>query len=140
MKKQEEKSLDKLFEGLNELQQEQPSAAFLEDLELRLDALQQKRRKPLFAWWVWSVLGAVVIVSGLIGYSKKSSFSASNASNRNSSQYQTSIKSSALKQTSAPTSSKSSTSSFKLTSSTVTPLQDQSFISSSAISSSSSSS
>ena len=144
MKKQEEKSLDKLFEGLNELQQEQPSAAFLEDLELRLDALQQKRRKPLFAWWVWSVLGAVVIVSGLIGYSKKSSFSASNAANRNSSQYQTSTKSSALKQTSAqtssPTSSKSSTSSFKLTSSTVTPPQDQSFISSSAISSSSSSS
>ena len=139
MKKQEEKSLDKLFEGLNELQQEQPSAAFLEDLELRLDALQQKRRKPLFAWWVWSVLGAVVIVSGLIGYSKKSSFSASNASNRNSSQYQTSIKSSALKQTSAPTSSKSSPSSFKLTSSTVTPLQDQSFISSSTISSSSTS-
>jgi len=144
MKKQEEKSLDKLFEGLNDLQQEQPSAAFLEDLELRLDALQQKRRKPLFAWWVWSVLGAVVIVSGLIGYSKKSSFSASNAANRNSSQYQTSTKSSALKQTSAqtssPTSSKSSTSSFKLTSSTVTPPQDQSFISSSAISSSSSSS
>jgi hypothetical protein len=139
MKKQEEKSLDKLFEGLNELQQEQPSAAFLEDLELRLDALQQKRRKPLFAWWVWSVLGALVIVSGLIGYSKKSSFSASNASNRNSSQYQTSIKSSALKQTSAPTSSKSSPSSFKLTSSTVTPLQDQSFISSSTISSSSTS-
>ncbi|MEY3682791.1 MAG: hypothetical protein RLZZ289_1325 [Bacteroidota bacterium] len=144
MKKQEEKSLDKLFEGLNELQHEQPSAAFLEDLELRLDALQQKRRKPLFAWWVWSVLGAVVIVSGLIASSKKSSFSASNASNRKSSQYQTSIKSSALKQTSAQTSAqasiKSSTSSFKLTSSTVTPLQDQSFISSSAISSSSSSS
>jgi len=140
MKKQEEKSLDKLFEGLNELQQEQPSAAFLEDLELRLDALQQKRRKPLFAWWVWSVLGAVVIVAGFIGYSKKSSFSASNASNRNSSQYQTSIKSSALKQTSAQTSSKPSPSSFNLTSSTVTPPQDQSFISSSAISSSSSSS
>ncbi len=140
MKKQEEKSLDKLFEGLNELQQEQPSAAFLEDLELRLDALQQKRRKPLFAWWVWSVLGAVVIVSGLIGYSKKSSFSASNASNRNSSQYQISSKSSALKQTSAQTSSKSSTSSINLTSSTVTPPQDQSFISSSAISSSTSSS
>ena len=77
MKKQEEKSLDKLFEGLNELQHEQPSAAFLEDLELRLDALQQKRRKPLFAWWVWSVLGAVVIVSGLIASSKKSNFSAS---------------------------------------------------------------
>ena len=140
MKKQEEKSLDKLFEGLNELQQEQPSAVFLEDLELRLDALQQKRRKPLFAWWVWSVLGAVVIVAGFIGYSKKSSFSASNASNRNSSQYQTSIKSSALKQTSAQTSSKPSPSSFNLTSSTVTPPQDQSFISSSAISSSSSSS
>ncbi len=140
MKKQEEKSLDKLFEGLNELQQEQPSAAFLEDLELRLDALQQKRRKPLFAWWVWSVLGAVVIVSGLIGYSKKSSFSASNASNRNSSQYQTITKSSALKQSSAQTSSKSSTSSINLTSSTVTPPQDQSFISSSAISSSTSSS
>ena len=144
MKKQEEKSLDKLFEGLNELQHEQPSAAFLEDLELRLDALQQKRRKPLFAWWVWSVLGAVVIVSGLIASSKKSNFSASNASNRKSSQYQTSIKSSALKQTSAQTSAqasiKSSTSSSKLTSSTVTPLQDQSFISSSAISSSSSSS
>ena len=72
MKKQEEKSLDKLFEGLNELQQEQPSAAFLEDLELRLDALQQKRRKPLFAWWVWSVLGAVVFISGFIGFKANS--------------------------------------------------------------------
>lgn len=139
MKKQEEKSLDKLFEGLNELQQEQPSAAFLEDLELRLDALEKKKRKPLFAWWVWSVLGAVVIVAGLIGYSNKSSFGASNASNRNSSPYQTATKSSALKQTSAPTSAKSSTSSFNLTSSTVTPPRDQSFSSSSAISSSSTS-
>ncbi|MEY4351367.1 MAG: hypothetical protein RL078_1444, partial [Bacteroidota bacterium] len=137
MKKQEEKSLDKLFEGLNELQQEQPSAAFLEDLELRLDALEKKKRKPLFAWWVWSVLGAVVIVAGLIGYSNKSSFGASNASNRNSSPYQTATKSPALKQTSAPTSAKSSTSSFNLTSSTVTPPRDQSFSSSSAISSSS---
>jgi cytoskeletal protein RodZ len=139
MKKQEEKSLDKLFEGLNELQQEQPSAAFLEDLELRLDALEKKKRKPLFAWWVWSVLGAVVIVAGLIGYSNKSSFGASNASNRNSSPYQTATKSSALKQTTAPTSAKSSTSSFNLTSSTVTPPRDQSFSSSSAISSSSTS-
>lgn len=137
MKKQEEKSLDKLFEGLNELQQEQPSAAFLEDLELRLDALQQKRRKPLFAWWVWSVLGAVVIVSGLIVYSKKSSFSASNASNRNSSQYQTSIKSSALKQTSVGSSSKTNASSFKSSSKSASlsriTIQDQSFVSNSSL-------
>lgn len=137
MKKQEEKSLDKLFEGLNELQQEQPSAAFLEDLEQRLDALQQKRRKPLFAWWVWSVLGAVVIVAGFIGYSKKSSFSASNASNRNSSQYQTSIKRSALKQASVGSSSKTNASSFKSSSKSASlsriTIQDQSFVSNSSL-------
>ncbi len=137
MKKQEEKSLDKLFEGLNELQQEQPSAAFLEDLELRLDALEKKKRKPLFAWWVWSVLGAVVIVAGLIGYSNKSSFGASNASNRNSSPYQTATKSSALKQSSAPTSAKSSSKSSKSSSQSASlsriPIQDQSIISNASL-------
>ncbi|MCE2865038.1 MAG: hypothetical protein LW804_05415 [Cryomorphaceae bacterium] len=39
--------LDELFSSLNDLVQESPSPAFVQDLEARLDALEKKRRKPL---------------------------------------------------------------------------------------------
>ncbi|MEN9742814.1 MAG: hypothetical protein RLZZ65_619 [Bacteroidota bacterium] len=137
MKKQQKNPLDKLFETVLLPQNEAPNSAFLQDLEARLDALEKKKRKPILAWWVWSVLGAVVIVAGLIGYSNKSSFGASNASNRNSSPYQTATKSSALKQTSAPTSaklsSKSSNSSSQSASLSRIPIQDQSIISNASL-------
>ncbi|MEY5000841.1 MAG: hypothetical protein RLZZ211_877 [Bacteroidota bacterium] len=55
--------LDKLFASLNDAAHESPSAAFIQDLEARLDALEKKRRKPFFAWWIFSALGAVVLVS-----------------------------------------------------------------------------
>ena len=55
--------LDKLFASLNDAAHESPSAAFVQDLEARLDALEKKRRKPFFAWWIFSALGAVVLVS-----------------------------------------------------------------------------
>ena len=62
MKNQVKDPLDKLFSGLQDSIQESPSPAFLQDLEARLDALEKKRRKPLFAWWIFSALGAVVLV------------------------------------------------------------------------------
>lgn len=68
MKPQVKDPLDKLFTPLSEAQPEAPSAAFLQDVENRLDALQKKRRKPLAIWWVWSAFGAVLI-SGLLFYS-----------------------------------------------------------------------
>ena len=68
MKPQVKDPLDKLFTPLSEAQPEAPSAAFLQDVENRLDALQKKRCKPLAIWWVWSAFGAVLI-SGLLFYS-----------------------------------------------------------------------
>ena len=62
MKNQVKDPLDKLFSGLQDSSHESPSPAFLQDLEARLDALEKKRRKPLFAWWIFSALGAVVLV------------------------------------------------------------------------------
>jgi hypothetical protein len=62
MKNQVKDPLDKLFSGLNNFGPESPSPAFVQDLEARLDALEKKRRKPLFAWWIFSALGAVIIV------------------------------------------------------------------------------
>jgi hypothetical protein len=62
MKNQVKDPLDKLFSGLQNVAQESPSPAFLQDLEARLDALDKKRRKPLLAWWIFSALGAVMIV------------------------------------------------------------------------------
>lgn len=62
MKNQVKDPLDKLFSGLQDSVHESPSPAFLQDLEARLDALEKKRRKPLFAWWVFSALGVVVVV------------------------------------------------------------------------------
>ncbi|MEY3100330.1 MAG: hypothetical protein RIS63_1231, partial [Bacteroidota bacterium] len=67
MKKQEENSLDKLFASLNELHAETPNAAFIEDLEARLNALGQKRRKLLGIWWFWSAFGAILSI-GLLAY------------------------------------------------------------------------
>jgi len=52
--------LDELFSSLNDLVQESPSPAFVQDLEARLDALEKKRRKPLLIWWFFSALGAVL--------------------------------------------------------------------------------
>ena len=63
MKNQVKDPLDKLFSGLNNIAQERPSPAFVQDLEARLDALDKKRRKPLFAWWIFSAFGAVVLLS-----------------------------------------------------------------------------
>ncbi|MEN9968322.1 MAG: hypothetical protein RIR94_494 [Bacteroidota bacterium] len=62
MKNQVKDPLDKLFSGLNNIAPERPNPAFVQDLEARLDALDKKRRKPLFAWWIFSALGAVVLV------------------------------------------------------------------------------
>jgi len=62
MKNQVKDPLDKLFSGLNNIAPERPNPAFVQDLEARLDALEKKRRKPLFAWWIFSALGAVVLV------------------------------------------------------------------------------
>jgi hypothetical protein len=62
MKNQVKDPLDKLFSGLQDSIQESPSPAFLQDLEARLDALEKKRRRPLFAWWIFSALGAVILV------------------------------------------------------------------------------
>lgn len=61
MKQQDNNPLDELFATLAEPRAEAPSAAFLQDVEARLDALTQKRRKPLAIWWIWSALGAVLI-------------------------------------------------------------------------------
>lgn len=68
MKKQEENSLDKLFSSLHEIGNEVPSAAFLKDLEHRLDA-QKKRRKPIVFWWFFSAFGAVLLL--LVAYNWK---------------------------------------------------------------------
>lgn len=61
MKNQVKDPLDNLFSGLQDSIHESPSPAFLQDLEVRLDALEKKRRKPLLAWWVFIALGAVVL-------------------------------------------------------------------------------
>lgn len=60
MKQQDNNPLDELFASLAEPKAEAPSAAFLQDVEARLDALAQKRRKPLAVWWIWSAFGAVL--------------------------------------------------------------------------------
>ena len=83
MKKQEENSLDKLFSSLHEIGNEVPSAAFLKDLEQRLDA-HKKRRKPLFFWWFVSVFGAVLLL--FAGYNWKNSNSNTVFSSNNSAQ------------------------------------------------------
>ncbi len=59
--------MDELFASLAELKAEAPSAAFLQDVEARLDALAQKRRKPLAIWWVWSAFGAILSI-GILAY------------------------------------------------------------------------
>ncbi|MEY3727138.1 MAG: hypothetical protein RL098_597, partial [Bacteroidota bacterium] len=60
MKNQVKDPLDNLFASLNDTVHERPSAAFIQDLETSLDALYKKRRKPLFLWWFFSALGAVL--------------------------------------------------------------------------------
>jgi hypothetical protein len=66
MKQQDNNPLDELFASLAEPKAEAPSAAFLQDVETRLDALAQKRRKPLAIWWVWSALGAVLTFGSIL--------------------------------------------------------------------------
>lgn len=127
MKKQEENSLDKLFSSLHEIGNEVPSAAFLKDLEQRLDA-QKKRRKPLVLWWFFSAFGAVLLL--LLAYNWKDSAAPkqvlSTASPRSSS--------------SSPSSSSSSSSSSSAATSTSTTFTSASFNSPSPSSYSSSSS
>ena len=67
MKQQDKDPLDKLFASLAEPSAQTPSAAYLQDLEARLDALGQKRRKLLGMWWFWSVFGAILSI-GLFAY------------------------------------------------------------------------
>jgi hypothetical protein len=67
MKQQDNNPLDKLFASLAEPKAEAPSAAFLQDVEARLDALAQKRRKPLAIWWIWSAFGAILSI-GILAY------------------------------------------------------------------------
>ena len=66
MKQQDNNPLDKLFASLAEPKAEAPSAAFLQDVEARLDALAQKRRKPLAIWWIWSAFGAVLTFGSIL--------------------------------------------------------------------------
>jgi hypothetical protein len=66
MKQQDNNPLDELFASLAEPKTEVPSAAFLQDVEARLDALAQKRRKPLAVWWVWSAFGAVLTFGSVL--------------------------------------------------------------------------
>jgi hypothetical protein len=67
MKQQDNNPLDELFASLANSEAEAPSAAFLQDVEARLDALAQKRRKPLAFWWIWSAFGAILII-GILAY------------------------------------------------------------------------
>lgn len=67
MKQQDKDPLDKLFASLAEPSAQTPSAVYLQDLEARLDALGQKRRKLLGMWWFWSVFGAILSI-GLFAY------------------------------------------------------------------------
>lgn len=120
--------LDKLFESLNDAAHESPSAAFVKDLEARLDALEKKRRKPFFAWWVFSALGAVVLVSTYYFFVPNSTKSKnpnkptslarlipSTASNSNSSTISALTITSATLNTSSPTLVTSNTSSVRAT-------------------------
>jgi cytoskeletal protein RodZ len=66
MKQQDNNPLDELFASLAEPKAEAPSAAFLQDVEARLDALAQKRRKPLAFWWIWSAFGAVLTFGSIL--------------------------------------------------------------------------
>jgi cytoskeletal protein RodZ len=66
MKQQDNNPLDELFASLAEPKAEAPSAAFLQDVEARLDALAQKRRKPLAIWWIWSAFGAVLTFGSIL--------------------------------------------------------------------------
>lgn len=66
MKQQDNNPLDELFASLAEPKAEAPTAAFLQDVEARLDALAQKRRKPLAIWWIWSAFGAVLIFGSVL--------------------------------------------------------------------------
>ena len=79
MKPQVKDPLDKLFTPLSEAQPELPSAAFLQDVENRLDALQKKRRKPLAIWWVWSAFGALLFLGVLYGSNLNSAKSSKTA-------------------------------------------------------------
>jgi hypothetical protein len=67
MKQQDKDPLDKLFASLAEPSAQTPSAAYLQDLEARLDALAQKRRKPFGILWFWSALGAILSI-GILAY------------------------------------------------------------------------
>jgi hypothetical protein len=67
MKQPDNNPLDELFASLAEPKAEAPSAAFLQDVEARLDALAQKRRKPIAIWWIWSVFGAILSI-GILAY------------------------------------------------------------------------
>lgn len=67
MKQQDKDPLDKLFASLAEPSAQTPSAAYLQDLETRLEALEQRRRKLLGMWWFWSVFGAILSI-GLFAY------------------------------------------------------------------------
>ena len=66
MKQQDNNPLDELFASLAEPKTEAPSAAFLQDVEARLDALAPKRRKPLAVWWIWSAFGAVLTFGSVL--------------------------------------------------------------------------
>jgi hypothetical protein len=67
MKQPDNNPLDELFASLAEPKAEAPSAAFLQDVEARLDALAQKRRKPIAIWWIWSAFGAILSI-GILAY------------------------------------------------------------------------
>jgi hypothetical protein len=66
MKQQDNNPLDELFASLAEPKAEAPTAAFLQDVEVRLDALAQKRRKPLAIWWIWSAFGALLTFGSVL--------------------------------------------------------------------------
>ncbi len=66
MKQQDNNPLDELFASLAEPKAEAPTAAFLQDVEARLDALAQKRRKPLAIWWIWSAFGALLTFGSVL--------------------------------------------------------------------------
>lgn len=66
MKQQDNNPLDELFASLAEPKAEAPSAAFLQDVEARLDTLSQKRRKPLAIWWIWSAFGALLTFGSVL--------------------------------------------------------------------------
>lgn len=78
MKQQDKDPLDKLFASLAEPSAQTPSAAYLQDLEARLDALGQRRRKLFVMWWFWSLFGVILSI-GLFAY-RQSEASTSTAS------------------------------------------------------------